>query len=299
MTEAIEVEAKVLEPSTDIEVKYTEAKLAADFSSLEKYVDEKLKLYEGMVIDPENEDQVKAARGVCADMNNLAKPIDERRKEIKREYEKPLKAFEAEVKTITSKIASAREKISKQVDAADALYKQNKRAGLEEYYVGVAGEDLGKLIQYEKLHDDKWLNRSVTTKKAEDALFEKVQRIISDLNTLKSTPLDYMDEAKEKYYETVDLQASLRENQRLIELAKERASRKAAEMNVGIAAQPKEPVQPPQPAKKDVEHELSDYALILRGISGFDAQEIAKFAEATIGKRPGLKNKDWMERVGA
>ena len=220
MNEPIEVEAEVIAPPTDIEVTYKAASLAADFTALSEYIDKKLALYEGITIDPDDEGQIKAGRAVCADLNKLAEPLDKRRKEIKKEYEKPLKAFEAQVKTITDKIAAARKTIDDQIKAADVLYKERKYVALEDHYQGIAGE-FCELIPYDKIHEDKWLNRSEKISKVEGLISDKAAKILSELATLKSTPLEYSAEAKLMYYNTVDLQSALSENQRLIDAKKE------------------------------------------------------------------------------
>lgn len=117
-----EVNAVVIDDK-GIEVQYAPATISDNLDKVEAFVDSQLAIFEGAEIDLTNNDHVKEARKVMADLNKLKKPIEDERKRIKREYEAPLKAFEARVKQITSKIDEARAGIKKQVDEADELWK--------------------------------------------------------------------------------------------------------------------------------------------------------------------------------
>lgn len=210
MNEAVEVEAVVIEePSAELAVTYTPATIEDNLAALDAYVDQQLEPYQGAIIDPENEQQVKDGRKAMADLNDMKAPIEAERKRIKREYEAPLKAFEARVKDITSKIDAARAEIKKQVDDADAQFKADRTALLEDEYEGIAGP-LANMIPLDALMKPEWLRRSTTFLKAAKQLGNAASDAFEGYKTLQGKQLQHRDAVLAKYCETVDLMAALK-----------------------------------------------------------------------------------------
>lgn len=214
MTEPIEVKAEVIEPSSEISVTLTPATIDSNLDRISAYVDERLALYAGSKLDPENEEEVKGGRNACADLNKLKKPIEDERKRIKREYEAPIKAFEALVKEVTSKIDRARDEIKAQVDEADAMFAANRKAEFSAHYEELGGE-MCRLIPYAAIEDSKWYNRSTAKKKALEDLESKVVQIGRDRELLASRNLPYHAAADLKYCQTLSIDAAMEENDRI------------------------------------------------------------------------------------
>ena len=63
-------------------------KLAINYEELKKELSDRLQQFKGIVF---TEEQIAVAKQTRADLNRVAKVIDERRKELKKEYLKPLK----------------------------------------------------------------------------------------------------------------------------------------------------------------------------------------------------------------
>lgn len=224
--EAIEVTAEIIEPVKKLSVVYTPAKITWNLDDLSKFVDRQIYFYEGVTIDPENEKQVKDARNICAEINAIKKPIETERKRIKKEYEAPLKAFEEQVKTITKKIDDAYRSIKNQIDEADAMFKENRRAHLEEEYVGVAGI-LVDVIPFSAILDPKWLTRSRNLGMAEKELQEKAVSALKGYETLLTKNLSHKDEVVKKYVESLDILAALQLEDELLEKDRQMAEFKA------------------------------------------------------------------------
>lgn len=245
-SEPIEVTAEVIE-TTELAVTYTPAVITDNLAALEAYVDEQIKPYMGMAIDPESDAELKNARAVIAELNKLKKPIEDERKRVKREYDAPLKAFEAKVKGITSKIDEARDFVKVQVENADEEFKARRRAHLAEEYEGVAGL-LAGVIPFEAILEPEWLRRSKAESAAEAALQDKAATALKGYETLMKKQLVHADEVIKRYAETLDVISALELEDELNERDRQMAEFKAAQEQVEAVRNPEpEPMPEPEP----------------------------------------------------
>ena len=129
---------------------------------------------------------------------------------MKREYNKPLAAFEQRCKEITSIIDDASDGIKAQLDEAEERRRAGARAALEAHYREFA-ELLAPVVPYERLHDDKWLNKSFGEVKAKKALEEKVSAVARDWDTLKAQrgSMAHYEVAERELFRTLDLGSAL------------------------------------------------------------------------------------------
>jgi len=80
-----------------------------------------------------SEDGVKEAKKDAASLNKFAKAIDDKRKEIKKEYELPLKEFESKMKELVELVKNARETLVTQVSKYEEQRKNEIKKIIEEY----------------------------------------------------------------------------------------------------------------------------------------------------------------------
>lgn len=242
-SEAESVVAEVIEgqDATALAVTYTPSTIEANFDALETHVRKTVEVYEGATYDLAKKENIAEAKRDRAYLNGLKKEIDERRKAVKREYSKPLEAFEKRCKQITSIIDDASDGIKAQLDRAEEERKARAYAKLREHYEEFAGL-LAPVVPYERLHEPQWLNKTFGEVKAYAALEEKVSKLAADWETLKSQfeGEPYYPEAERELFATLDLGAAIT------------AARKAAEENARIAelkaAMEPEPVAEPEAA---------------------------------------------------
>ena len=209
---AEEVVAEVIEEqeASDLVVTYSPSVISANFDALEAHVRAKVADYEGAKYDLTKDDSIKEAKHDRSYLNGLKSEIEERRKAVKREYNKPLAAFEKRCKEITSIIDGASDDIKAQLDEAEERRKAGARAALEAHYREFA-ELLSPVVPYERLHDDKWLNKSFGEVKAKKALEEKVSAVARDWDTLKSQrgSMAHYEVAERELFRTLDLGSAL------------------------------------------------------------------------------------------
>ena len=211
-SKAEEVVAEVVEEqeASSLIVTYAPSSIEANFDALEKRVRKTVELYEGATYDLTKADKIKEAKNDRFYLNGLKNEIEERRKAVKREYNKPLAAFEKRCKEITSIIDGASDGIKAQLDEAEERRRAGARAALEAHYREFA-ELLAPVVPYERLHDDKWLNKSFGEVKAKKALEEKVSAVARDWDTLKAQrdSMAHYEVAERELFRTLDLGSAL------------------------------------------------------------------------------------------
>lgn len=126
----------------------------------------KVALYEGIVY---TEETVKTAKNDRAELNNLVKAIDERRKKVKEVINQPYAEFEKELKEITDLIKKQSAEIDEQVKAFETAEKEEKRAKIMEAYEKAVG-NLAEILPFSKVFDQRYLNKT----------YRKVESYFSD-----------------------------------------------------------------------------------------------------------------------
>lgn len=242
-TEPQQVEAEVIETeATTLEVTYTEATIASNMDALEAHVKKVVADYEGATYDLTSAQAIKEAKHDRSYLNGIKKEIDERRKAVKREYNKPLDAFERRCKQITAIIDESTDAIKAQLDEAEQTRKDALYSRLQQHYEEFAGL-LAPVVPYERLHEPQWLNKTFGEIKAQQALEAKVSDVARDWETLKAQQeaMPHYADAEREFFRTLDLGAALN----AARLADEEDQR-IAELKAAMAPEP-EPMPEPEP----------------------------------------------------
>lgn len=248
-TEPQQVEAEVIETeATTLEVTYTEATIASNMDALEAHVKKVVADYEGATYDLTSAQAIKEAKHDRSYLNGIKKEIDERRKAVKREYNKPLDAFERRCKQITAIIDESTDAIKAQFDEAEQTRKDALYSRLQQHYEEFAGL-LAPVVPYERLHEPQWLNKTFGEIKAQQALEAKVSDVARDWETLKAQQeaMPHYADAEREFFRTLDLGAALN----AARLADEEDQR-IAELKAAMAPEP-EPEPMPEPEPEPVE----------------------------------------------
>lgn len=249
-TEPQQVEAEVIETeATTLEVTYTEATIASNMDALEAHVKKVVADYEGATYDLTSAQAIKEAKHDRSYLNGIKKEIDERRKAVKREYNKPLDAFERRCKQITAIIDESTDAIKAQLDEAEQTRKDALYSRLQQHYEEFAGL-LAPVVPYERLHEPQWLNKTFGEIKAQQALEAKVSDVARDWETLKAQQeaMPHYADAEREFFRTLDLGAALN----AARLADEEDQR-IAELKAAMAPEPEqEPMPEPEPEPVEI-----------------------------------------------
>ena len=192
--EVLAVEAVPLEEDFDTLV----ASLAIDdtledkLAQLKKNVDEKLADYRD-VKHIEKDEDFKAAKKYRAAVNDVKKPIETQRKAAKKKYSDLLKTFDKTIGEITAPIDRLSDEYKAEIDRYDGECRARRLAALSGHYYDLAGE-MGPLVPYERIADDRWLNASFGEVKAKNIIERRVGELLHQFKFVNG--LDYADESE-------------------------------------------------------------------------------------------------------
>ena len=191
-----------------------------NFKALKKEITEKAALYKNMVY---TEDQIADAKKDRAKLNKFNDALSAERIEIKKECLKPYEDFEAKVKELTGIVAEAITNIDRQVKEVEEKKKAEKLEIIKEYFAMCLHPEW---LKFEQVFDSKWLNASVSLKKAQEEMVEKLGQIEANISTLQILP-EFSFEAIEVYKDTLDINKAMQEGKRLADIQKRKAEAQA------------------------------------------------------------------------
>ena len=145
------------------------------------WLGEVMQKYDGLVVTPES---VKSAKEDKAKLNKLRTALEERRKEVKRDYLAPYMKFEEKYKEILALIDKPISAIDTQIKALDEQEQQEKFTKIGQYFQEIT-KDLGFSVVLDKIIDPKWRNKTNPIEKICNALFERVEGIRADYAELQ------------------------------------------------------------------------------------------------------------------
>jgi hypothetical protein len=195
--EVLAVEAVPLEEDFDTLV----ASLAIDdtledkLAKLKKNVDEKLADYMDVKRIKKDED-FKAAKKYRTAVNAVKEPIEEQRKAAKKKYRDLLKTFDETIGEITAPIDKLSDKYKAEIDRYDGECRKRRLTALKGHYYDLAGE-MGPLVPYERIADDKWLNASFGEVKSKNIIERRVGELLHQFKFVNG--LDYADESEKAW----------------------------------------------------------------------------------------------------
>lgn len=194
-------------------VEFTPATITADFAAMNAELDRALEPYQGVTLEAVQEMPEKDVKACAKDLRAMRKSIEDGRKGVKREYNKPLNAFELEVKKLVARIDMHLE-LFKQVEAANEERRRaNRMEVLREAYEsflagnGMAG--VADVIPAERLVERQWLNKSFAESKAVGAMEDRAAGILSDWRALHEAKVAHPVEVEAVFIDTLDLGAAL------------------------------------------------------------------------------------------
>lgn len=178
-----------------------------NYAELKKWLEDGLALYRGRVY---GDAEIAEAKKDAADLRKLAAKIDDRRKEMKRQYLKPYEEFEAQAKELVGLINQQVDEIAAQIKAHDDEAKARKLEQIKALYAEVFG-DLAELIPFAKIENPKWLNVTYRMAQVETDLRAKAGAAHAALSSIKALSLDpeLDSQVKHTYLETLDLSRAL------------------------------------------------------------------------------------------
>lgn len=198
----------------ELDVQYQELQpISFNYDQLKVELANKLTFYKGLSY---SEDEIRTAKADRATLNKLREAIENRRKEVKKEYLKPCEAFETKIKEIVAMIDEPILLIDGQVKAFENKVKEEKRAEITAIYETNVG-DLKDLLPLFKIWDEKWLNATASIKSVTDTITAKIESARSDLDVITGLKSEFELQIKDAYLRELNLSVALQEKTRLEE----------------------------------------------------------------------------------
>lgn len=186
-----------------------------NYAELKQWVSDGLEAYRGRVY---TEDTVTEAKRDRATLNKLAQAIDDRRREIKAVYLAPYDQFEKQAKELVEMVKTQSREIDAQIKTYDRQRREEKLERIKtELYTPMIG-DLAEAIPYEKLHDPKWLNVTVSMTAVSEALAAKIESIRSGFAALHKldVPPDVLHQIHAEFAKNFDLAEAIAAKDRIL-----------------------------------------------------------------------------------
>lgn len=188
-----------------------------NYEELKAEITSKVEMYKNLVYT--GSDQIKDAKADRAALNKLIKAMSDERIRIKKDCLKPYEEFERKIKELTDIVNEPVQLIDKQIKEYEQTLKEEKRKDIEALFETIGFQAFVKL---EMIWEEKWLNASVSMKSIEEKMRDRMYQISTDLLTLNRLS-EYAFEAVAVYKETLDMNRSIAEAQRMSDIAKQKA----------------------------------------------------------------------------
>ena len=307
--EAQEVQAEVIEPvnlakAPKPAIAYTLPTVRIEnLDDIDAFVSDIERFFGGVEIDVDDQEQVKQLRDLRADINKVAKAIDDGRKGMDKAINGAMAEADDAMNDLRDRVKSVYDATGKQIDEAAERQKQARINILAGEYEAVA-PDLMELIPLEVFiaKNQKLVSRDkrFTGDKACDLLDEMIADAVHDRERIREA--EYATEADMAYCRTLDIRAALDEVDRLKREKAERESHEQAATRLDIAVgraheavmaanaseadkEPPEPETPPQKPSKRFLFRLEFEATEEDGIKVRDFMRNMPSLEGTLYKK--------------
>ena len=201
-----------------------------NFEELKQEVEERTASYVGLVY---TEDQIREAKRDLANLRKFTKALSDERIKVKKELMKPYMDFEGKIKELSSIVDNAIKSIDDQVKGFEEQKKAEKMKEIERIFDDIALPEGMEWLMLERLFDIKWLNASVSLKKIQAEIKERVDEIKQNVDTLKNLP-EFGFEAMEAYKITLNLAEAIDDAKKIAEIQVAKAAHEAETKPVAI-----------------------------------------------------------------
>jgi hypothetical protein len=144
------------------------------------------------------EDSIPSYKAEIATLRKIRKAVDEKRKDIKRDFLVPLDEFEENVKLLLEEIDKPINLINSQLTLFEEDRKLNKKERVSKMYVEQVGDYL-KFLPIENNFDEKWLNKSYSDSDIVYDISEKIQKVKNDLTVIDGLNSEIREELIKTY----------------------------------------------------------------------------------------------------
>lgn len=199
--------------------------ISANFEEVEADLRKMMTAYDGLEV---TEETYKERKEDKAALNKMKKAIEDKRKEIKKQYNVPLNAFEAKCKGLVAIIEEQTTKLENGIALIDAKRIQEKQAEERRIYDEHIGE-WSEYLPFDAVKKSKWDNKSYTENAIITDIEEAILTVRTDIRAIKAMQSEFEDELIRTYKDNGNNLALTMQRESQLRSAKQIAERKASE----------------------------------------------------------------------
>lgn len=207
-----------------MELKVNESQLPQpitfNYEELKTAIAEKAELYAHVVY---TDDTIKEAKADKATLNKLKKTLNDERIRREKEYMKPFNEFKSQVNEIIAIIDKPVQLIDSQIKDYQDRQKTEKSNEIEKLIRAYA---FPPELRLELIWNPKWLNASFSMNQVKAEVEQKLEEINSDLAMIDKLE-KFSFEAREIYFESLNLRTAMETANRLVESERRKAEYEA------------------------------------------------------------------------
>lgn len=228
-----------------LELKLGELSLAPigfNYAELKSEIAERTMPYKGMIV---TEDAIPTAKADLAKLRKLEKAIDDRRKDVKKEYNAPYMEFEKKIKDILSDIQEAEHNIDTQVKAFEQKEQDAKFAKIKQFF-DLTFHDFINDVRFETVYNPKWLNKGCKMADIEEEIAASANKLYADVEVVKGLKSSHEISLLNTLFHTLDLGEALKQHNTLVALEERRKAEEQAKQEQVVAQEDKTDPAPSQ-----------------------------------------------------
>lgn len=206
------MEKPVLKNDIDVKIEGVQ-KITDNMAEIKEYALETKKYYENLVF---NEEQVKEAKDERAGINKTVKKVADYRKDTVDKFNKPLEEFVKTAKETESILKEASNCIDVQIKKYEEEEKQIKKKDCEVLFDSLVG-DLSEIINFEKVFDNRWLNKTTKMSEVEQDIKNIIEKVNGGLQAIKELNSEFETELINTFLQDYDLSKAVMKNTQLKE----------------------------------------------------------------------------------
>ena len=173
-------------------------KLAINYDQLKKQLDRSLKIYDTFEV---TEDNIPISKTERANLNKLVKVIDDKRKELKKEFLKPYELVEKQCNELKGMIDGVVGKIDTGIKSFENKVKEEKYNEIKKYYDSFDWQ----LVPFGELFEDRYLNSGVKTSEWQKSISDKIMGVNQELSLINNFDVEDKELLKAYYLDTLNL----------------------------------------------------------------------------------------------
>ncbi|WP_289147186.1 DUF1351 domain-containing protein [uncultured Megamonas sp.] len=206
------MEKPVLKNDIDVKIEGVQ-KITDNMSEVKEYALKTKEYYETLVY---NDEQIKEAKDERASINKVVKKVADYRKDTVEKFNKPLEEFVKTAKETESILKEASNCIDVQIKKYEEEEKQAKKKECKELFDNLVG-DLSELISFEKVFDNRWLNKTTKMTEVEQDIKNVIEKVNMGLQAIKELNSEFETELINTFLQDFDLSKAIMRNTELKE----------------------------------------------------------------------------------